>query len=269
MRKIDIQEYVDYLQMANKASKTIEVYTPIVASFLQYCNQKPSAVSKKNIIKFILFKEGTRTREQRKGAISHLYKGVLNEAHKMKGIPNPKREQYIPNILSMDEAAKITENIVNLKHHSLINLQYFGALRTSEVLNLKITDIRKDGVIHIRQSKGARDRMVPLPQNTIKLLRKYYSAYKPTEYLFNGQDSLKYSAGSIQKIVKVNCLRNGIHRKIRPHDLRHSRATHLHIKGVGIKFIQELLGHKKITTTEMYLHSNTEILKEQILQYDY
>jgi len=265
MKKIDIQEYVDYLRLSNKAKKTIQIYKTIVESYLKYCNHDPSAVSKKDIIKFILFKEGTRTREQCKGALSHLYKGVLNEGYKMKGIPNPKREQYIPNILTQEEASRLTNNIANLKHKALINLQYFGAMRTSEVLNLKINDIRKDGIIHIRQSKGAKDRLVPLPEDVIQLLREYYSKYKPLEYLFNGQSSRKYSSSSLQKVVKMNCTKNGIRRKIRPHDLRHSRATHLHTKGVGMKFIQELLGHKKITTTEMYLHSSTEILKEQIL----
>ena len=83
-------------------------------------------------------------------------------------------------------------------------------------------------------------------------------------FLFNGQNSPIYSDRSIQKIVKKYCKANGVYRKIRPHDLRHSRATHLHENGMGIKFIRDLLGHKSIKTTEVYLHSSTVNLREAI-----
>ena len=268
MKEFYVQQYVDYLILAGKSPRTIQIYKPIIESFLNFSNSKPLQVSNNDIIKFILFKEGTRSREQCKGALQHLYKGVLHKPRYLKFVPNPKREQYIPNILSQDEARKLLENISNLKHKAIINLQYYAAMRTGEVVNLKFNDIRKDGIIHIRQSKGAKDRLVPITPNLQQLLRYYYSTYKPVEYLFNGQKKPKYSSKSIQKIVKKYCKLTKITRNIRPHDLRHSRATHLHEKGVGIKFIQELLGHRKIETTQHYLHSNTTTLKNAILEAD-
>ncbi|MCT8340513.1 site-specific integrase [Flavobacteriaceae bacterium TK19130] len=261
-----LQAYVDYLELSNKASKTIEIYTPIVYSFLKMCGDDPLKVSKQDIIKFILSKEGTRTRQQCKGALKHLFEGVLQKPGYLKFVPNPKREQYIPNILSQDEAKKVLSNISNKKHHAILNLQYYAALRTGEVISLKVNDIRKDGIVHIRQSKGAKDRLVPVSEEILNTLRNYYKEYSPKHFLFEGQDKIsKYSSKSIQAIVKKYCLLNGVKRKIRPHDLRHSRATHLHENGVGIKFIQDLLGHKKVSTTEIYLHTNVQSLKKAIL----
>lgn len=259
-----LSSYEDYLVLSRKSTRTIKIYKSIVASFLKFCNNNPSQVSNKDIIKFILFKEGTRSREQSKGALKHLYKGVLLTPKKMNFIPSIKREQFIPNILTQQEVKILLGNILNLKHKAIINLQYYAALRTGEVVNLKINDIRKDGVIHIRQSKGAKDRLVPINNYLQVLLREYYKRYLPKEFLFNGQNSLMYSSKSIQKIVIKYCKQNNIYRKVRPHDLRHSRATHLHENGMGLKFIQELLGHKSIKSTEAYLHSSKEILKNVI-----
>ena len=99
-------------------------------------------------------------------------------------------------------------------------------------------------------------------------LRAYYKKYNPEVYLFNGQNSPQYNTNSISKVLKQQLFKNNINIKIRVHDLRHSRATHLLNNGIDIKFIQQLLGHRKLETTQRYLHLTTSNLQQAIQQAD-
>jgi len=134
-------------------------------------------------------------------------------------------------------------------------LIYSGGLRISEVTSLKLTDIdSKRGVIRIRESKGAKDREVPLSQKALEQLRVYYKEFKPSEYLFEGQFGGQYSTRSIQSVFRKTIKTCGIKKKATVHTLRHSYATHLLENGTDLRIIQELLGHKSSKTTELYTH---------------
>ena len=124
-----------------------------------------------------------------------------------------------------------------------------------ELLNLKISDIDSESKkIHIRQSKGKKDRYVMLSENIFPLLRKYYKEYRPKDYLFEGQKGGQYSPKSVQNIFKDSLQKAGIRKKATVHSLRHSFATHLLNDGTDIRYIQELLGHKWLETTQIYTH---------------
>jgi len=139
-------------------------------------------------------------------------------------------------------------------------LIYSGGLRISEVTSLKLSDIdSKRGVIRIRESKGAKDREVPLSQKALEQLRFYYKEYKPSEYLFEGQFGGKYSTRSIQTLFRKALKTCGITKKATVHTLRHSYATHLLENGTDLRIIQELLGHKSSKTTEIYTHVSNRI----------
>lgn len=137
-------------------------------------------------------------------------------------------------------------------------------MRVSEVLNLKITDIDSSQMrILIRGAKGNKDRSVMLSEQLLEDLRTYFKQYKPESYLFEGQHKAMYSAKSIQNIVKKAAKRAGIRKTATPHILRHSFATHLVENGTDVRYVQELLGHNSIKTTEIYTHI-TEAGKSKI-----
>jgi len=181
----------------------------------------------------------------------------------------PKRSALkLPKFISKQEVAKILKVTKNRKHLCIIKLLYGAGLRLNELLSLKITDIDSNNMlILVRQSKGNKDRMVMLSKNLLSDLRLYFMEYKPKIFLFEGQNKLQYSSTSVQQTVKKAAKRAakraGIKRKVTPHILRHSFATHLIEDGTDIRYVQELLGHNSIKTTQIYTHI-TDVSKSTI-----
>jgi site-specific recombinase XerD len=138
---------------------------------------------------------------------------------------------------------------------------YSTSIRVSEVISLKIADIDPDRmIIMIRDAKGGKDRQVPLDPILLELIREYYNQYSPAEYLFNGQFDLKYSTRSIAQFLQKYTDAAGINKRVYPHLIRHSSATHLLEAGLDLSIIQKVLGHNSIQTTQGYTHiSNTLI----------
>jgi site-specific recombinase XerD len=132
---------------------------------------------------------------------------------------------------------------------------YSAGLRVSELVHLKITDIDpKRMTIHIREGKGKKDRMVPLSNILLELLREYYKSYKPKQYLFEGEGGGPYCPRSAQKVLHEAKKKAGIWKKGSIHSLRHSYATHLLEGGTDIRYIQSFLGHNNLKTTMRYTH---------------
>lgn len=166
----------------------------------------------------------------------------------------PERREYkLPVILSKEEVHSILSGITNLKHKAIISTLYACGLRLSEVLNLTLKDIDSYRMlVRVEQSKGKKDRYVPLPSNLLELLREYYKLYKPYYYLFEGQYRGKYAARSVQNVFKRAVQKAGVQKPVSVHTLRHSYATHLLESGVDVRIIQKLLGHASIKTTQIY-----------------
>jgi site-specific recombinase XerD len=158
-------------------------------------------------------------------------------------------------VLSEQEIIAILSSIKNLKHRVLLFLIYSAGLRIGEVLRLKLTDIQSDRkMIYIRGGKGNKDRYTILSERVLILLRQYYKEYRPKEYLFEGSNGGIYSDVSIRAILRKALLQTNIEKKVTPHMLRHSFATHLLEHGTDLRYIQELLGHANSKTTEIYTH---------------
>ncbi len=186
-----------------------------------------------------------------------LFFSVINsESLDIESLCRPRTEHRLPNVLSKGEIRDILEVCVNIKHRAVLSLIYACGLRRSEVLNLMLTDINsKRKIILIRQSKNKKDRIVPISEKMIHLLRAYARATKPEKYLFEGsKKGEQYSATSLEKALKKACKKAGIEKKVTLHWLRHSYATHLLESGTDLRFIQELLGHSRSSTTEIYTH---------------
>ena len=161
--------------------------------------------------------------------------------------------------MSKEEILSIIDHTNNIKHQCIVSLLYSSGLRRSELLHLKMTDIdSKRMVIKIEQAKGNKDRYTVLNQSVLEDLRIYYKVYNPKVYLFEGPISgKKYSHSSVLKIVVRAAERAGIGKRVSPHILRHSFATHLLESGVDLRYIQLLLGHNSTKTTEIYTHVAT------------
>lgn len=178
-------------------------------------------------------------------------------------LKRPGKSQQLPTVLSQDEVRRILISTTNLKHRSVLALIYSAGLRISEAQNLRLGDLDFDRLqIHIKNAKGRKWRYVALSKMICVLMNNYIAAYDPIDFVFEGQYGGRYSANSIRKALKKACNKAGIKKKVSPHSLRHSYATHLLESGVDLRFVQELLGHAKPETTMLYTH----ITRNQLLR---
>jgi len=168
-------------------------------------------------------------------------------------IPRPHKKSLLPKVFSKSDIAKIFAKVENPKHQLMLKLCYGMGLRVSEIVNLKITNIDSGRMlVHLEAAKGKKDRYVTLPSSILDDLRNYYRAYRPKTYLFEGQYGGQYAIRSVQNIFKNAMRKANINKSVGIHGLRHSYATHLLESGTDMFFIQKLLGHKDIKTTEIY-----------------
>lgn len=188
-------------------------------------------------------------------AIKFYYEHVLGMPREFYDIQRPKKANSLPNTLSVDEVYKLINSPTNLKHRAVLHTVYSAGLRISELINLRISDIRSDdGFLFVKGAKGKKDRHTTLSSYLLDLLRDYYKEYKPAYWLFEGQDGGKYSSNSIQAIYRKAQKASNANPWSTPHTLRHSFATHLLENGENLRNIQILLGHESTKTTEIYTH---------------
>jgi len=171
-------------------------------------------------------------------------------------LPSLKKDTKLPVILNRQELKELFAAPQLLKQRIVLSLIYSAGLRGQEVINLKISDIDFERMtIHIRQSKGKKDRIVPLGKSMAFGLKKYLQAENPYIWLFNGKEaSGKYSVKGLSWVMRENLKKTSISKEVNLHSLRHSYATHLLEEGINIVTLKELLGHADITTTMIYLH---------------
>ncbi len=185
------------------------------------------------------------------------------------------REIKTPNILTHSECMAMCESKQFIKHRAIINLLYYGALRRSELLNLKIEHISRDRRIVIVDSKYGKSRTITIPQETLDLLREYFKQIRPKQFLFNGEGGrLQYSAKSLENVVKNTAKHCSISKKVNPHLMRSSRATHLLDGGASDMYVSEFLGHAKLQTTKDYyckltikgMQDNFDVTDEKLIK---
>lgn len=256
-----IKKYKDLLIQKRYSENTIKTYCGYFQDFCNYFkNVNLVEITTDNINNYILHLIKSKNisisqQNQRINAIKFYYEKVLNRQKQFYNLHRPKKEHKLPKVLSKNEVKKILDSSKNIKHKSILMLIYSAGLRRSELLNICISDIDSERmVINIRGAKGKKDRISLLSINMLILLRKYYKEFKPVNYLFEGPDNSKYSSTSVSNILKKAAEKAGINKKVTPHMLRHSFATHLLEQGTDLRYIQELLGHSSSKTTEIYTH---------------
>jgi site-specific recombinase XerD len=264
--KTDIQMQIckttELLDLRRYSYSTKKTYLSFLKDFFyRFKELKPSLLTEDHIRKYLLEKidqgVSSSTQNQAVNAIKFYYEKVLGQDKRCYYLQRPKKEKRLPTILSPEEVSLVLNKTPNLKHRALLSLIYACGLRIGEALNLELKDINsKDFVIHIRQAKGKKDRIVPLTEKLLNLLRNYYRKFKPETYLFEGQKGrgTKYSAKSAQQVFQRSLRRAGVKKRATLHTLRHSYATHLLTAGTNLRMIQKLLGHNSSKTTEIYTH---------------
>jgi len=199
-------------------------------------------------------------------AIKYCFKHIYpNTIIANKKLPRPRRSRTLPKILSVNEIDRILRATSNIKHLTILYTLYSSGLRLNEILTLRLSDIWWDRDQILVRGKGGKERVVPLADVLKRILIMYYEEYKPEYWLFEGQyNNVQYSSSSVQKVIKNCAAKANIGKRVTPHTMRHCFATHLMDSGVGIRYIQELLGHKDVKTTSMYTHvTNVKVTKIQ------
>lgn len=259
---------IETLELKAYSPSTIRTYRNEFAQLLYILKDKPvDELSAARLRDYFLYCTNTlklseNTLHSRINAVKFYFEQVLHRERFFVEIPRPKKKIILPNVLAINQVEKLFSQLENLKHKTMIYLAYSAGLRVSEVVNLRIKDIHSARmVINIKGAKGKKDRSVALSEGILELLRKYYVAYQPKDWLFEGQYSGEpYSIRSLQSIFHRAKDAAKIIQDVTFHSLRHSYATHLHEAGTDIKLIQELLGHNDIKTTLRYTHVSKRTL---------
>lgn len=264
-----LNRYIEWLNHSRYSESSIRSYCDALHNFLIYLGPTDaSEVKDDDFIEYInqtILYQGYSASLQNQivSAIKLFYREIVKAPLDIEQINRPRREHRLPNVLSKGEIKKILAAHRNIKHTAMLSLIYACGLRRGELLNLKTSDIDSQrGMLKVYQGKGKKDRMIPISEKTIEMLRDYYKMYKPKKWLFEGQSvGQKYNETSLQSVFKKALKKAKINKTATLHWLRHSYATHLLESGTDLRYIQELLGHKSSKTTEIYTHVTTQSLQ--------
>jgi integrase/recombinase XerD len=256
------REYIEKMVLKRYSDSTKRTYNTAFGDFINYYKTRPlEEITEQEIKDYMLYlvekrKVSASFQNQVINAIKFYYEKVLGrEKIPYIYLERPKKESFLPSVLSEEEVMRIINRVNNLKHKCILLTIYSAGLRISELINLKIRELDVDrSFIIIKGAKGKKDRRSILSEKLKKYLTEYIAEYRPKQWLFEGQDGQEYSARSIQQIFSKACELAGIRKKVSVHTLRHSFATHLLERGTDLRYIQELLGHSSSKTTEIYTH---------------
>ncbi|NNE33394.1 MAG: tyrosine-type recombinase/integrase [Winogradskyella sp.] len=264
-----LNKFYKYLKGKRYSKSTIDTYTFFVADFIEFNSKKPlETLTNRDVELFIetVFIKRNYSISTQRQFISALKLFIVFEPSTQINsleLVRPQKDKKLPTVLSQEEIIRLIATTANIKHRAIIALLYSGGLRIGELLQLRIEDFNfKRKQIFIRNSKGRKDRYVTLADSFIPILKNYFVTYKPQRYFVEGAGGKPYSASSVRKFLYKYVTQCGIKTKVTPHVLRHSYATHLMENGVGIRHIQELLGHSKPETTMIYTH----VARKDLLQ---
>ncbi len=261
----NLKELKNELEAKGVSNRTINSYLYYNQKFLEFTNKTPNYISRNDINSFLsqLRQRGlsNNTLAHVTAALKFYYQNILGRKFFF-GIRYPRRERKLPTVLTKQEIKKMIEVTKNPKHRLLIELAYGSGLRVSEVVKLKLKDFDfENRSIFVRQGKGRKDRKTILPENLVTKIKEYSNGKDSEEFLFSSYKNSHLSIRSAQKIVKHSSKLANIDKNVYVHALRHSFATHLLENGFDIKHISELLGHKRLETTQIYSHLSSDYIK--------
>ena len=255
------------LQLRNYAPKTIERYVDCVAAFAKHFHTSPDRLGPEHIRTYQHYLAHQRQVSwslfnQPVCALRFFYQITLGRPEMIGHIPYPRRQRKLPTVLSHADVAALLVAPRRLKHRAILTTFYDTGVRLSELCQLRLRDLDSDrGVIRIHQGKGHRDRQVMLSSQLLAVLRHYWKAYQPPEWLFPGRwRDRPITPEAVYDICREAGEAAQLSVRVTPHLLRHTFATHLLEAGVDLRRIQLLLGHRSLSSTSLYLHVATSTL---------
>lgn len=261
------QRLIENLKLRGLSENTIKSYVYAIVQYAEFFGRSPDKLGREELRRYLLYlKEEKRvaqnTYNQKVAALRFLYKDTLKRAWMVEGLCFSKKERKLPTVLSREEVERFFGALVSLKHRAILMTAYGAGMRVTETVSLKVGDIDSGRMtIAVRGGKGRKDRYLPLPERLLTVLRKYWLAARPKDFLFPSYGQ----SGHITRIAVYNACKRAMHeaglqKNMSPHTLRHSFATHLLEQGTDIRTIQVLLGHRSVSTTALYTHVSKTIV---------
>ena len=265
------QRFIEDMQLRHLAPSTQSAYLSRVIDFAQYFGRSPAVLGLEEVRRYLLLltreKKVSRSYfKQARSGLSFLYRYTLNRPEILPRIPYPRADRKLPEVLSPEEVVRFLNAATNLKHRTMLTTRYATGVRVRELVQLQVRDInRARSHIRVRGDKGSKDRLTLLPDPLLSLLEEYWRAVRPVPkgepvppetWLFpsSARSGRPLSRKTVLGFCKRTCRALGNFKRVTPHILRHTFASHLLEQGNSLPSIQALLGHESLRTTEIYLH---------------
>ena len=263
------ERMISDMQLRRLSARTIKTYVHHVAKFAAFFQKSPEELGPEDIRRYQIHlveekKASWAIFNQTVCALRFLYRVTLKKNWSIPHIPYSKKERVLPVVLSLEEVGQLLRSVTSLKFRTILTTAYAAGLRLSEVISLRVSDIdSRRMLIRVRQGKGRKDRYVMLSPVLLEMLRRYWRAARPVDYLFPGQKKGKpLNPSSVQKACRQAVKDSGLKKHVTVHTLRHCFATHLLEAGTDIRLIQLLLGHTNVRTTQIYTHVSPQRAQE-------
>jgi integrase/recombinase XerD len=261
------QRLIDDLRLRNYSPRTVEAYVAAVARLAAHFGRSPDQLGAEHLRAFQLqmLDQGASWSlfNQTVCGLRFFYTVTLRRQDQVAALPYGKKPKTLPAVLSREEVLQFLDAVADPRQRMLLRTTYACGLRLSETVRLRVSDIdSRRMVLHVRQGKGQKDRLLPLSPRLLEELRAYWKQYRPRDWLFAGQGRTGHlSRAAVQRLVIKVVRRLGWRKKASAHTLRHSYATHLLDAGVEVVTLQRLLGHRHLSTTARYLHLSMQHLQ--------
>lgn len=269
------RRFIEDMQLRGLAPTTQKNYLHSIAAYARYYNRSPELLDAEAIHQYLVYllnerKVSAETVNSTVSALKFLYLTTLEMPWTDEYFPRAKRPTKLPVVLSQEEMLMFFDHVPGLKYRAALMTCYGAGLRISEAVSLRIADIdSRRMLIRVIQGKGQKDRYALLSPRLLEVLRRYYRALRPADYLFpSWKQDRHLSSASLQLACREAALRSGLRKRVTVHTLRHSFATHLLENGTGLRIIQVLLGHSRIDTTARYTQVSPQLLAATVSPLD-
>ena len=252
---------IEEMKLQGLSESTQKAYVYQVAKLAKHYNRSPDQLSEEDVRDYFIHcidKEKVSRSASTVGicSVKFLFVKILHRKWSVLDVVRPPKSEKLPIVLSQDEILAILAKVKSVHHRMTLQLIYSCGLRISEGLSIRVGDIDgKRRQLRVDQGKGNKDRYVPLPERTLRLLREYWQKFQPSEFLFiNPRTSKTFTRKTLHAAFCNAVKKSGVRKNVSVHSLRHSYATHLLENGIDLRLIQLFLGHKSLKTTTRYLH---------------
>lgn len=272
MQKDLYDRFVSDLKLKSYAKRSIQSYQRALRQLQNFCCKALEDIAEEDLREYWLYcKEelrwGSATLRISYSGIKHFFTYTLKREWEVLNAVKFERHTTLPTVLSIDEVRDILKTLTTQQNHAFYQTVYSLGLRLTEALTLQVMDINSDRmVVHLHCGKGAKDRLIPLPETTLQTLREYWKTHRNPRWVFPGLGRDSKAGPTAEQPVSATTVQGALRRAIRklkirkhvhPHTFRHSYATHLIEAGVPVRHVQDYLGHETLASTMVYLHLTT------------